>query len=187
MVFLEFDESEQQPEDTGADEYADYAELAAYSDEGQDENQKSAQINLSEVFRPGLGIPECKQDKADACGTDERDNSRAQSVQDAADRTNIAVFEEEPGKNDAEDQRWRNKAKSCCDSAAKTSHFHAGEGSCVDADRSRCHLRDGENINEFAHAQPVIGIDDAGLDKRHGCIAAADTEDADFDEFPEKQ
>ncbi len=89
MVFLEFDESEQQPEDTGADEYADYAELAAYSDEGQDENQKSAQINLSEVFRPGLGIPECKQDKADACGTDERDNSRAQSVQDAADRPDL--------------------------------------------------------------------------------------------------
>ena len=69
---------------------------------------------------------------------------------------------------------------------ADTSHLHTGKGCCIDADRTRRHLRNSEHINELGHRQPVMSINNTCLDERHGSISAADTEDADLDEFPKQ-
>ena len=52
-------------------------------------------------------------------------------------------------------------------------------GGRVDANRARRHLRDGNNIGEFAHGHPMMVGDDLALDHRDHRITSAKAEETD--------
>ena len=62
----------------------------------------------------------------------------------------------------------------------------AAIGGGVDADRSRCHLRDGDDIGKFSHRHPMILCHHLSLDKGYHRIATSESEDANLYEYDEK-
>jgi hypothetical protein len=51
-------------------------------------------------------------------------------------------------------------------------------GGGIDANRTRCHLRDGNDIRELTHRHPMVVRDDLTLNHRDHGIATAEAEEA---------
>ena len=157
-----------------------------HGDECEGDDDDAAEFGCLEACGKALCVPDGEQDEVDRCAADQGDDSGAQTVQDAADRADVAVLEEELGEQDAEDERREDEARRRRDGAPDARDLHAREGRGIDADGARRHLRDREDVDELRERQPAVFIDDGSLDERHGSVAAADAEDADLGEFEEK-
>ena len=157
-----------------------------HGDQGKSDDDNAAPFGRIKAYRKALRVPDGEQDEVDRRAANESDDGGTQAVQYAADRANVAIFEEELGECDAEDQRREGEARRRCYGAPSARDCHACEGCGVDADGTGRHLRDREDVDELCECQPAALIDDGGLDERHGSIAAADAEDADLGKFEEE-
>ena len=90
------------------------------------------------------------------------------------------------GKDEHYDNRRKNKAHSGAHSAWQPCNLGSDKGGCINANRSRSHLRNSKNIDKLLHGQPTMLINNLGLNEGHGGVATAHAEGADLHEAPKK-
>ena len=59
-------------------------------------------------------------------------------------------------------------------------------GGRVDADRPRCHLRDGNDVGKLGRAEPMMSKDGLGLYQRQHSVSSTESEESDDEEGVEE-
>ena len=92
----------------------------------------------------------------------------------------------QPGDEGDDDAGGQDAAQGGGQSAGKAGDLDAHEGRGIDGDGARRHLGNGDEIREFAHGKPAVGVHHLSLNQRHGRVAAAEAEKADLQKTQEE-
>ena len=129
------------------------------------------------------------------CGAYQAHDAWAQTDEDALHHRCVHIFIQHFADKNHQNQRGENQGKGCHGTSEYGHHaahaciVHSGIaaiGSSVDADRSWCHLRDGNDISELLHRHPMILRYHLSLNQGYHGIATSESEDAYLKEYDEK-
>ena len=124
--------------------------------------------------------------QGDTRGGDHGDGSRTERTEYAPERVERAVFEIQPRDERHKDAGRKDGTDGRGDGAGDPSDLDADEGRGIDDDGAGRHLRNGDEISELRHGEPVMLCDDLLTDERHGRVAAAEGKRAEIQCGPEQ-
>ena len=140
-------------------------------DKGSYREEYDGKVVVKTVFRDG-----------DARRRDDADGTRANALYRHLHLLVVLHLFEEERCEERQAAGNEDDAERAQDARNGSAHQIAREGGRVDRDRSRGHLRDGDDVDVLVRREPAHGLDDFVFDKADSRVASAEAERTDLDE-----